>query len=87
MAKAVVLNDVVVDLSNWNMRDLSGFTKGVAENNFEEIAPIAAKAITSWPYDKDVADPETWASLPLPAVAHILNTVRKAVELVFAEGN
>lgn len=84
MAKEV---SIVVDLNYWTMQDLQNFTAAVSANDFEAIAPLAAKAITQWPYEGDVGSPETWAKLPLPAVAKTLKTVRKAVESVFAEGN
>lgn len=87
MAKATITSDLSIDLNKWTMKDFTSFTKSVSESDFETVAPLAAKAITSWPYEGEPSEPATWDVLSMVQVAHILNVVRKAVELVFSEGN
>lgn len=85
-AKNVTL-DLAIDLNLWTMKDLTAFTTAVSANDYEAAAPIAAKAITAWPFEGAVGDVATWEKLSIVSVAAVLKTVRKAVEQVFAEGN
>lgn len=84
--KASVINDVVVDLNFWTMKDFQSFTTAISNSDFDTVAPLASKAIT-WGFEGAVDDVDVWNKLSMVQVAHVLHTVKKAVEAVFAEGN
>lgn len=87
MSEKTVVAPIIVDFSDWRMRDFIAFMDAAQTQNMDGMMSGMTKIVKSWPYDGAPSEKESYLDLTVEQWLEVQRAVTERMSKGFSQGN